>query len=228
MSSKILIIYEGKKTEKQIINRIKNDFLSNPHISFFPYKTTIYDLWGKLMEEDDDDITLLSVLKQKDPVTFNNKINRHTFSEVYLFFDYDGHASKASDDDLKKMIKYFDDEFDKGKLYISYPMVEAFRHLTRGQKECESNCCVAAKEKIGYKNIIHNYSNDYTYMNSMTLEHWKEIFIHNYSKANCLLFDEYEIPEDVLECTQKEIFSNQLEKFIKRGSIGVLSGFPFL
>ena len=58
-------------------------------------------------------------------------LSRDDFSEVFLFFDYDAHQTnlgKSDDVDvINQMLESFDNETENGKLYISYPMVEALR-----------------------------------------------------------------------------------------------------
>ena len=74
-----------------------------------------------------------------------------------MFFDYDGHVNMPrnehgaghwdGDEVLGEMLKVFSDETDQGKLFISYPMVEAIQHIdcevvltyfkhTKYNKEC--------------------------------------------------------------------------------------------
>src|SRR5690606_18858253 len=84
----------------------------------------IYQLHRALV--DDEDLDTFSLLKDIP----NNKeilkdFTRDDFAEIYLFFDYDGHSTLASDNALFEMLDIFDEETDLGKLYISYPMVES-------------------------------------------------------------------------------------------------------
>ena len=58
-----------------------------------------------------------------------NGYTQEDFESIYLFFDYDAHDPAAKDDKLIEMLNFFNDEHDRGLLYVSYPMVEAFRHF---------------------------------------------------------------------------------------------------
>ena len=66
----------------------------------------------------------------------SERFDREDFSEGYLFFDYDGHQKNLSKydekDALEQMLMSFDNETENGKLYISYPMVEALRDFEPG------------------------------------------------------------------------------------------------
>ena len=55
-------------------------------------------------------------------------VRRKDVAQIYLFFDYDGHATLADDDDMARMLAHFDNETENGKLYVSYPMAEALKH----------------------------------------------------------------------------------------------------
>ena len=97
-------------------------------------RENIYMLWKKL-KADDFDTDIIEVLRES-----NKKIreqleglSRDDFSEVFLFFDYDAHQTnlgKSDDGDvINHMLESFDNETENGKLYISYPMVEALREI---------------------------------------------------------------------------------------------------
>lgn len=58
------------------------------------------------------------------------------------------------------MIEIFNNETENGKLYISYPMVEALKHLLKNKVEIE-NYIVKIKENNNYKNFISKNS-DFT------------------------------------------------------------------
>ncbi len=77
-------------------------------------------------------------------------ISKDQIAEIYLFFDYDKHASNSSDEKIKKMLEVFDNETEKGKLYISYPMIEAIKHIRR---ELDFKDTVA-KSDSDYKRIL--------------------------------------------------------------------------
>ena len=62
------------------------------------------------------------------------------FSEVYLFFDYDGHHNNipkklSGKDALEEMLETFNNETELGKLYVSYPMVEAIKEISADTRD---------------------------------------------------------------------------------------------
>ncbi|MCK5537204.1 MAG: hypothetical protein KAI79_10275, partial [Bacteroidales bacterium] len=97
MSNKILFVFEGLKTEKIIADSFTKCFPDKNFVVHCAYCTTVYNLYNKISK--DEDLDTFSLLKE---IPSNKEAlesyNRNDFAEVYLFFDYDGHTSSASDE----------------------------------------------------------------------------------------------------------------------------------
>lgn len=75
-------------------------------------------------------LDLVNLLKEReDNARLLEGYTRDSFAAVYLFFDYDAHATLADDRKIMQMLDFFDNETENGLLYISSPMVEAIRHF---------------------------------------------------------------------------------------------------
>ena len=185
----------------------------------------------------DEDIDIISLLKEKqikankirndvENIDVSN-INSNDISQIYLFFDYDGHTENASDEEIAKMLNKFDNETENGKLYISYPMVEALKHLKKDKLDI-NNYLVEAKTRINYKNFV-SQNTDYENLVNLTKEDW--FFIISENLKRCLFLLEianinYEIYSNMIN--QESIFNKQLDKYIsKEEKVLVLSAFPF-
>ncbi|WP_461248051.1 hypothetical protein, partial [Treponema sp. R6D11] len=136
MSNTILLVFEGEKIEGQLFNSIEKIFFSNPNgqqIIRSSFKAEIYQLWKKI--KDDDALDVVEVLKEEPSSDINN-LARKDVSEVHLFFDHDGHSHSDAmlpqeyNEMINKLLETFDNEFDQGKLWLSYPMTEAIKHCT--------------------------------------------------------------------------------------------------
>lgn len=232
----IAIISEGEKTEKQIINNLENNFTTfSNKIIFLLYKANIYNLFREI--EEDEDIDIISLLKEKqikankirndvENIDVSN-INSDDISQIYLFFDYDGHTENASDEEIVKMLNKFDNETENGKLYISYPMVEALKHIKKDNLDV-NNYLVEAKTRINYKNLV-SLNTDYENLLTLTKRNW--LFIISENLKRCLFLLEitninYEIYSNMIN--QESIFNKQLDKYISNEEkVLVLSAFPF-
>ncbi len=127
MLNNILFVFEGKK-EEAVINSLKRSFVFKNTIITCVYCTTIYKLYNDISQDPYLDIfVLLKNMKENNEVL--KEFVRNDFAEIYLFFDYDGHATNANDSKLEPLLTFFNEETEKGKLYLSYPMLEAIRHI---------------------------------------------------------------------------------------------------
>lgn len=232
----IAIISEGEKTEKQIINNLQRNFptFSNK-IIFLSYKTNIYKLFKEI--ERDEDIDIINLLKERQikanevredvqEIDVSN-INSDDISQIYLFFDYDGHDPEYSNEKISQMIEIFNNETENGKLYISYPMVEALKHIKKDNLDV-NNYLVEAKTRINYKNLV-SLNTDYENLLTLSKRNW--LFIISENLKRCLFLFEitninYEIYSNMIN--QESIFNKQLDKYIsKEEKVLVLSAFPF-
>ena len=146
IKTKIAFIIEGVKAEPMVIRNLQNKFFSKVEIEaiMLPACTNVYTIWKRLCDDDGetDVIELVKELSseqntkrvdQINSIDFRS-LNKDDFSEIYLFFDYDGHNNNLPSDCnpneiMKKMLETFDNETENGKMYISYPMIEAIKHF---------------------------------------------------------------------------------------------------
>ena len=226
-------IVEGEAREPQIIDNISKVFFShgNFKIITLPAGENIYMLWKKL-KADDFETDLIEVLREgSDNIKEQLEgLSRDDFSEVYLFFDYDAHQtnlSKEEDADaLAGMLASFDNETENGKLYISYPMVEALRDYKPGECGDQSSCYVPVQDMKNYKNTSAERS-FYPQFREYNFEIWKDIIDVFAMRISCLFgfaetlqYDQY---SELV--SQSEIYSLERKKTSVQ-EVFVLSAFP--
>lgn len=152
MPNKILFVFEGDKTEEQIITSLQKYFVNENTSIKCIYGAEIYQIYREIKNDEDlDTFNLLKERSQKNQEELKDFI-REDFAEIYLFFDYDGHSSMANDKKILELLDFFKEETDKGKLYLSYPMVESLKHI------CDfatfQHLAVECKENIKYKSMV--------------------------------------------------------------------------
>lgn len=185
-------IVEGEVREPQIIDNISKIFFShgNYTVITLPAGENIYMLWKKL-KEDDFDTDVIEVLRES-----NDKIkkqlrglSRNDFSEIYLFFDYDAHQTNlgkaVTEDIVYQMLESFDNETENGKLYISYPMVEALRDFEPGKCGNIVDCFVDIKSLCNYKNDSAARAYD-PHFKDYDINVWKNIIDVFAMRISCL------------------------------------------
>lgn len=228
-----VFIVEGEAREPLIIDNISKVFFK--HIKFkiitLPAGQNIYMLWKKL-KEDDFDTDIIEVLREENKEIEKQLagLKRDDFSEIYLFFDYDGHQNNLgefdSKDAIEQMLISFDNETENGKLYISYPMVEALRDFEEGQCSRKDNCFIAIEKSDNYKTIsaarsLYPQFEKYDYLI------WKEIINVFVMRISCLInHKEMIFYEKYLEEINPVKIYKQEENEIIRKRVFVLSAFP--
>mgnify|MGYP004502509473 CR=1 FL=1 len=226
-------IVEGEAREPQIIHNISKIFFShgNYTVITLPVGENIYMLWQQL-EQDSFDTDIIEVLREgsaeiREQLT---GISRDDFSEVYLFFDYDAHQNnlgrEVNEDVIRQMLDSFDNETENGKLYISYPMVEALRDYEPGKCGDEVNCFVEIADFGNYKNASAVRACN-PHFKEYDFSVWKDIIDVFAMRISCLYkkSDVMEYEQYFEEVTPGNIYDLEVletEKF----RVFVLSAFP--
>lgn len=120
------------------------------------FANSIYDLHTIVSE--DPDLDVVEVIRERN--ASNRKtlegLTRNQIAEVYLFFDFDCHDPKSSKIELHDLINTFSDEHDKGRIFISYPMLESHRHCKKYDASEFLNKTVKRNEIRQYKQLVND------------------------------------------------------------------------
>lgn len=128
---KILVLVEGAKTDVALMERLFSIYQIDFKYEIVSYCTNIYTLYKEMFEDNDpDDMDLLQLLKSREPDLVKKTLFDESYSDIFLIFDLDPHDFGFTPEKIRHMAKYFVESSDVGKLYINYPMVEAFYHMT--------------------------------------------------------------------------------------------------
>jgi len=221
----VLMVFEGERSEPIIVNNLKQYFLNEEQntIIYALYGNVIYDIYEKLNEDDFlDFVPILKEFAQNSHELAD--ISRDDVSEIYLFFDHDGHSHLADQEKLEKMLQYFDDETNHGKLYMSYPMVEALKHL--GEDFDFKELTAAIDDNSAYKQRVNiEADNKFKQVRDYTKEIWREVMQFHTKKLGYILNSNYEYIDQ--EINQYDIFLKQKEQYIVPiNKVAVLGAFP--
>ncbi|MGN0326135.1 MAG: hypothetical protein ACI4DW_07475 [Lachnospiraceae bacterium] len=186
-------IVEGEAREPLIIDNISKVFFTHGNIEIItlPAGENIYMLWKKL-KKDDFDTDIIEVLRESNEEIREQlaELSRDDFSEIYLFFDYDAHQKNLGKNDDKdiidQMLVSFDNETENGKLYISYPMVEALRDFEPGVCGKRDACFVSIEALGDYKNTSSVRSFN-PHFKEYKIDVWKDIIDVFAMRMSCLL-----------------------------------------
>lgn len=226
MAEHILFVFEGEKTEKTITDSLLKNFIeSDKRIVISSFKTDIYALY-KLMSKDED-LDVFALMKERDPEL--KSFSRDVFSQLFLFFDYDGHSPAASDEKISELLGFFNEETERGKLFISYPMVESIKcisNLDAIEEFCRHkvNICDCSK----FKNYVaENSHKSLIHFNLYEPSLWNDVVRMHCVKANFIIKGDMVFPTSYFN--QIDIFVVQKSDFIdKDKTVSILSSFPML
>ena len=226
-------IVEGEVREPQVIDNISKIFFShgNYTVITLPAGENIYMLW-KQLKADEFDTDIIEVLRESNAEIKKQLtgLSRDDFSEVYLFFDYDVHQTNlgrlVDEDIVRQMLESFDNETENGKLYISYPMVEALRDYEPGKCGNEADCFVEIQNLGNYKNASAERAYN-PHFREYDIDAWKDIIEVFAMRVSCLyeLADMIEYEQYVRELTPGKIYTMEVRREENQG-VFVLSAFP--
>ena len=214
----ILLVFEGEVTEYKVYELLQKHGLGIGKEILTTFKAEIYQLYKQIIEDDAD---LFLLLQEKDKSLCS--ISKDNISAIFLFFDFDCHATQAVDEKVGELINYFNNETEDGKLFVSYPMVEAFKYF----KQCSDledflNLHVVRDKVCDFKEFSHSISNHAKTWQKMTKEDCQGLLKLHCIKANYLVNSEKELCD--LDIEQSLIFN----VYDDSDQIYVLSAFPLM
>lgn len=233
-NTRTAIIVEGTAREPQLLDNLIRIFFNrhNYTIIQLPVGQNIYMLWEQ-MKRDEFVTDIIEVIREYSELAAEKLegLERDDFAEVFLFFDYDGHQDNLSNEHdgrqvLQQMLEMFNDETDNGKLYISYPMVEAMRDYLPGSCKPLTDCLWKNDQLDTYKmqsavNNLHTAIRDYTYMD------WCDVLDVFAMRVSCLFgYEEVISFEKYREHVSPLTIYQQQNMYITNGEVFVLSAFP--
>lgn len=224
---KILLITEGKKGEVNLFNKLFEEYELSMDREIFCYKTNIYELYGRMFQGNEDELDsmdLIDVLKQKEP---QNQVLKEKYTDIILVFDYDPQDALFAKEKIELMQNYFSESTNNGKLYINYPMLEAYKHFkSYPDKEYKDRKTSLEELKNGkYKQIVDKEAK-ITGIRSFNKEIFNEVIKQNIQKENYLLGNEYEekdLKNTYFNISQNEILKIQNKELCEKQELYVLS-----
>lgn len=234
---RIVFIYEGVHAEEEIFCSLTQVYLSafyEVETFHLPADGNIYMLWKRLVD-DEFDTNVIDILKEMSKDARQRieeqALKASDFAEIYLFFDYDGHAAAFSEDTvheanelckrlgmpevknkwdiLERMLLVFQNETEEGKLYISYPMIESIKEIDRKTAEYK-RLYIPLEKAPDYKHRFYERA-DYGKYALFTKEMWNIACHASVKQANLIVRKKIACTyrEFIAELTQHEIYKAQ-------------------
>ncbi len=200
----ILVLVEGAKTDVKIMKQLFSVYGIDAEFEIVSYCTNIYTLYSEMFCDGIDgfeEMDIRQVLKSKEKDSEKKKIFDKKFTDVLLIFDLDPQDPQYDPNHIKLMQKYFSDSTDMGKLYINYPMVESFYHLSSipDQKYFERKAFLSELKDKKYKSRVQKETRGNSYNKfAKNKEEYTIVILQNLYKALFLINKKVVEYEDAL------------------------------
>ena len=128
--SKILILVEGARIDLRLMEHLLRVYGLTERHQVVSYNTSIYELYRTMFRgSDPGELDLLQHLKEHERDPQRKLLFDERYSDILLVFDLDPQDPDYTPEKITEMAAYFTESSDMGKLYLNYPMVEAFYHM---------------------------------------------------------------------------------------------------
>ncbi len=222
--SKILLVVEGRVEEQRFLGTLgKQSFgllsLVDSDYAVVPFEGPIYELYEAYKNGEYDDLVAY-LCYEKGLTLEEGETVKTAFAAVYLIFDFDPNYQKYSDATIRDMLEIFCDETELGKLYISYPMVEAMYHLKSLPDPTFMSLEIPVEECFSkpYKKMVYDMT--CIKKNKLSSKELCYILMHNYNKIKYLTGNK--------EIDYRSLLEYEIGSKNTKGMISVVSTFPLM
>lgn len=222
---RLLFICEGMIDEPAFIKKLMSEAF--PHFAYdiYTYKTNIHILADKLASDYPDfdsgntDIRLILSAMESDE-SAKHMLERD-YSDIILAFDFDPHHTGSRFDIVRRMLSYYVDTTDMGKLYINYPMMQSLKHF---KSLPDPEYLFRNASPVDYKKLVDNES-WCTDIRKYTYSIFVSIAVHNICKLSCILSGINSLPDASIYIGfhSTSIFDKEEKQFNATGEVSVLN-----
>lgn len=225
---RFLFIVEGDHDEPAFVKQLFKKCYASVEFQTFVYHTNLHNL-AKLLDEeypefDDGTIDIQLILKSQETSKRKCEMLSGKYTDVYLIFDFEPQQDFPRFSTIRRMLAYFNDPTDHGKLFINYPMMQSFKHFSTLPDPGFKDLTVSIEECRTYKQLVGRISR-YTDVGKYDYSLFMSLAIHHLKKAYFVLSDTYVIPElkEYLSWDYVKIFDKQVFEKDKNGKVFVLN-----
>lgn len=224
--SQILVLVEGNKTDHNLMNKLLEVYgLSDSH-EVVSYHTNIYTLYQEMFQEGDPaSVDLLQNLKEHEPNPQLKELFDRRYSDILLIFDLDPQDPLFSVDKITEMASYFVESSDMGKLYLNYPMVEAYYHMKSIPDPEYDSYTVSLEELTNhtYKGRVNRENRNHDYRKFGVGKKENDIVIRqNIAKAWRIAKSGVSDPPPITPPEAKDVLRQQMEMLSTKHILSVL------
>lgn len=225
-ASRILILVEGSRIDLRLMKHLLHIYGIDKNHEVFSYNTNIYALYQEMFaSEDPSSIDLLQLLKEREKDPEKIVLLNVRYSDIILVFDFDPQDPLFSSAKITEMMSFFSESSDMGKLYINYPMVEAFYHMKSIPDEDYYGYTASLlelahgiyKQRVNQENRNHDYSKF-----AVTRDECNIVIRQNIEKSWYISMMDFRWDQETLLPDSMDILQGQLLKMKSEKSVSIL------
>ncbi|CCY07666.1 uncharacterized protein BN756_00930 [Coprobacillus sp. CAG:698] len=228
MGKKILLIVEGDSDEKKFFNCLFNKCNKNGEYNIYSYKTNIHilaqELYNNYKDFDNGDTEIKLILSSLEKDVHKKKILMDKYSDTFMVFDFEPQHDHTHFDTIKRMIEYYNDSTNQGKLFINYPMMQSYKHFNKLPSDQFENLEISIDKLKEYKELVGNISS-YKDLNKYDYITYYSLTIHHLRKANKIVYNVYDLlgKEEYLKLNMLKIYEYQINLLNEKRRVSVLN-----
>lgn len=222
-----VFVFEGEKAERNYFRSLERAFFSDEKDRLLvTFQNDLYELYKQISA--DEDLDVFELIKELNPIARKDEdlksLRRDQVGQIYLFFDLEPNDQGFSGRTLLDMLQRFNNETEHGKLFISYPMIEAVRDIDDLDEYLDRVVDLSDCRGAVYKELSSRRGNRmYQDARKIDKQRWQHLIEANLRKANLLIYGNSNV--DVVN-DQSSIAAAQLNNWSLRDPLSVLSAFP--
>lgn len=215
MSKKVLLIVEGEADEVRFFRQLFKCCYRTLDFRFYSYKTNLHvlaqELYNNYPDFENDNIDIRLVLSSLETDEKKKKILKEKYSDVYMIFDFEPQDHNTHYDTVKRMLSYFTDSTEQGKLFINYPMMQSYKHFSKLPDNDFDKKAVTIEQVRKYKSLVNDESS-FTDLSKYDYRTFYSIAYHHLRKAICIQFGDCQCPtiNNFPQLDYQDIFDKQV------------------
>ena len=226
---KILFICEGNNDEPHFLKKLMKESYPSYKYKIYPYRTTIHVLASILSKYypdfDNGETDIQAILREIEEEANRKQLLSETFTDIILAFDFEPQHDHPYFDIVRRMLLFYIDSSDMGKLYLNYPMMQSYKHHPELP---DKDFLIRTASPLNYKELVGKESN-FTDLTKYDYKLFVSIVLHHLSKAWKLCNKKSNLPtvNEYYGIQWTDIYDIQLKKFEKDKDVYVLNTLLF-
>lgn len=229
--SKVLFVVEGVKTEPRFLKKMLGFYQPIDDSEIYSVGTNIHVLYQEMfVNNDPEDMDLLGVLKSISNTAQNDILSQH-FSDIFLVFDVEVQDNRFNIENLRRMLNYFSESTENGKLFLNYPMIESYRHMSSPWAEDYLYSAVTMDQIKRYKELVGSEGcKSLRNLSQYDRDVFDMLVKMNLRKVNMICNEHDSMPdaEQYANCSGPNLFEKQIENFYVGGELFVVNTSLFI